>query len=167
MRDSPTHHLHGRHRQSCNHRHLHQTAGPPHHPANIDLSPDHDQQWSAGLPLPAASPTIDKVVSAATSTSVSCNRFLNNEVAGVLPIASAPRPAPSSRPNLISLEEHESAMPLVAVLHDELPSSPQQEKVVVKPPAPHTKANIIVAMVPPSLIYTIIVLATSLILRLE
>jgi hypothetical protein len=78
-----------------------------------------------------------------------------------------PMPAPSSRPNLICLEEHESAMPLIAVLHDELPSSPQQEKVVVKLPAPHTKANIIVATVPSSLIYTIIVLATSPILRLE
>jgi hypothetical protein len=80
-----------------------------------------------------------------------------------------PRPAPSlpPRPNPICLEEHGSALPLIAALHDELPSSPQQEQVVVELPVPHTKAHIIVAAVPPSLICTIIIPATSPILTLK
>jgi hypothetical protein len=76
-------------------------------------------------------------------------------------------PSLPPRPNPICLEEHGSALPLIAALHDELPSSPQQEQVVVELPVPHTKPYIIVAAVPPSLICTIIIPATSPILTLK
>jgi hypothetical protein len=65
------------------------------------------------------------------------------------------------------LKEPESALPLVAALHGELPSSPQQEQVVVELPAPHVKAAIIVSAAPPSLICTTVVPAAPLIITPE
>jgi hypothetical protein len=116
----------------------------------------HDQRL-ARLEIKMSLPPLQPTLPAIDSSSMKLH------VASPLPV---PRPALPSRSDPICLEEHKSTLPLIAALHDELHSSPRQEQVVVKLPAPHTKASIIVATVPPSLIYTIIP-ATSPILRLE
>jgi hypothetical protein len=56
---------------------------------------------------------------------------------------------------------------LLSALHNELPSSPQHEQVIVELPAPHMKAAIIMSAVVPSLICTTVIPAAPPIITPE